>query len=548
RTGAVTPRIISGSDVDVPTFAARWPWIASLQIVADRTHVPKAVDGHSCTGSLITPTRVLVAAHCVTNGSDVEEAKYFDVIVGRRDLRGSDGERRTISAVYVDPQYDSTNLGDHDAAIVEFATPITTITPVGIVQLGDSAAWGAGAGLTHMPASGPWIAGWGARRALFGFLPVSLPGILNEGAVPIVSDSECVDGGPTAGTGWGRYFDGATMLCAGQLDTSDPSLGVPNGTTVCNGDSGGPLIVKDGLGNWKVAGITSFGSSGCSTRNAPAVFTRVDGERSWIAGTHGEPVRVVYPEIVEQSDFFDPGPTVTGDAVEQGQLGCPAGDFTGPNVTFTRAWFRTERPSETNDDSFGISFTTAQKAQFARHTSRSYTIDQLIQMLGVVRIEGATGTTYSPTRADVGVEVGCVTVATNPDWTTFAVPNPSDQVAVAGFHGSATNARLVVRKNKCGKESCTIVLRAKGAGAESLVRVGGWRITGKGKAGDLSSLGTGGDESMTMSADETGGTTPAPQVVWTFELPKQKPGARVTVLGWDDLGKRTKLLTVRIGG
>ena len=61
------------------------------------------------------------------------------------------------------------------------------------------------------------------------------------------------------------------------------------GTTSCNGDSGGPLLIKEGtrgseeglLGPWYQTGIVSFGSSGCRS-NKPAVYTKVSDHLDWI--------------------------------------------------------------------------------------------------------------------------------------------------------------------------------------------------------------------------------------------------------------------------
>jgi len=47
--------------------------------------------------------------------------------------------------------------------------------------------------------------------------------------------------------------------------------------------------------------------------------------------------------------------------------------------------------------------------------------------------------------------------------------------------------------------------------------------------------------------DGSGGPPAATPVVWAFDLPKQKAGAHVTLLGWDDLGHRTKVLTLKVG-
>ena len=50
------------------------------------------------------------------------------------------------------------------------------------------------------------------------------------------------------------------------------------------GDSGGPLACYTG-GRWMLAGATSWGISGCTTRGYPSVYTRVSQFTQWIETT-----------------------------------------------------------------------------------------------------------------------------------------------------------------------------------------------------------------------------------------------------------------------
>ena len=47
------------------------------------------------------------------------------------------------------------------------------------------------------------------------------------------------------------------------------------------GDSGGPMTVRNPDGRWELAGIISWGI-GCAKRNQPGVMTNVAHFRDWI--------------------------------------------------------------------------------------------------------------------------------------------------------------------------------------------------------------------------------------------------------------------------
>jgi len=50
---------------------------------------------------------------------------------------------------------------------------------------------------------------------------------------------------------------------------------------VCNGDSGGPLMMFSSSNQWILIGLTSYGS-GCADATYSAVYTRVSAYESWI--------------------------------------------------------------------------------------------------------------------------------------------------------------------------------------------------------------------------------------------------------------------------
>ena len=107
---ALGPRVLAGSQAT----SAQWPFIAALV-----QHGRSAFDGQFCGGSVIAPTVVVTAAHCVTGSS----AGSIDVVTGRAQLSASQlGQRLAVRSITVDPSYNA-NTEHHDAAVLRLASP-----------------------------------------------------------------------------------------------------------------------------------------------------------------------------------------------------------------------------------------------------------------------------------------------------------------------------------------------------------------------------------------------------------------------------------------
>ncbi len=259
------PKIINGSIMSQPDFDDHWSGMAQLYYAFSPSDSPR--DGFTCGGMLISPRLVLTAGHCV---GQYEFPEYFRVMTGKRVLDDDPTGSIAVQDIIRYPGWllSGFNL-NADIAVLRLASAATTGTPTSVVGAGDTAWWGNGAGLP----SGAEIAGWGLTNELLG----TPPGQLRTAAVPIQSDADCAASDP------GSVFDATTMICLGTADTN-PNPWETDAVVACHGDSGSPVLVPDNVVTptaWKIAGVTSFGTNGCS--NSPTVYTRVDAFRAWLS-------------------------------------------------------------------------------------------------------------------------------------------------------------------------------------------------------------------------------------------------------------------------
>ncbi|MEU9312880.1 trypsin-like serine protease [Streptomyces sp. NPDC048256] len=246
----VDPKIIGGTTTTITNA----PWMAQLWYGDDRGTTTTSDDiGFFCGGSVISPTKILTAAHCV-KGYDWYTHGY--VVTGTTQLLSSGddglhgGTGTFVARQWNHPSYSATTL-DNDIAVVTLETPVKA-TPIRMTTNTDSASYATGTKAT--------LYGWGRTTST----TQDISETLKTAELPIQSNTTC------SGYYGAEYLKGH-MICAGT-----PATGSDTGTTTaCNGDSGGPLIVKNAAGENRIVGVVSWGVKDCVESGAYSVFSKV---------------------------------------------------------------------------------------------------------------------------------------------------------------------------------------------------------------------------------------------------------------------------------
>jgi hypothetical protein len=249
-TAARDPLVHGGNDAPL----GDWGWIVAL-VDPDE---PVPADGQFCGGTLIAPTVVVTAAHCLVSGKTLRPIPTASVAVvsGAVDLASADvaaagGQRIAVAEIQMHPGWNPDHLG-HDLAVLVLAEPARA-TPARILR--DSER-----GRTR-PGRRAYIAGWGLTTS------PDYATRLQVADVPFQPDWMCAF---LAAEEW----DGGAMSCAGGLASAYS----------CSGDSGGPLMVRDATGQPVLAGVVSFGGIFCEGRyGLPTAFTDIAAYDDWLA-------------------------------------------------------------------------------------------------------------------------------------------------------------------------------------------------------------------------------------------------------------------------
>jgi secreted trypsin-like serine protease len=238
--GAAAPRARSSVVGGGPADPAQWPYAVAI-----------FRKGHMhCGGSVIGPTKVLTAGHCVA-GFNLTK---FQVIAGRSNLRDhAAGQSIGVSSGRVHPDFEQTGL--HDVAVLNLAQP-TSAPPIALANAEQSAA-------ATLPGTHLRVAGYGAVNPFGSRLSPFL-----KSTIEIVrTDRRCLKAYTK------DLYAPESMLCALGPKRKKPGRFKIH-TSACSGDSGGPLVADTPTGAIEV-GTVSFGGALCGLPAAPTVYSRV---------------------------------------------------------------------------------------------------------------------------------------------------------------------------------------------------------------------------------------------------------------------------------
>ncbi|NLN31654.1 MAG: trypsin-like serine protease, partial [Bacteroidales bacterium] len=236
-------KIIGGTDADISDF----PW-----------QVYYEAGQYMCGGSIISEDWVITAAHCTRNndGSEIPPSEMMVRAGATNPYQSHSGKTYLISEVIVHEDFNNRTLVN-DIALLKLQQPVDVVNAKAVKLLTDADVMEGASD----PGVMTWVTGWGLTQ----LSPEEFPWDLQKVQLPIVSEEQ-------ASVVWKNIAGNVIMAGYRNADRD-----------ACNGDSGGPMVVNVS-GEYRLAGITSWGSEDCDTYSA---YTRISAYEDWIRTNTG---------------------------------------------------------------------------------------------------------------------------------------------------------------------------------------------------------------------------------------------------------------------
>lgn len=239
----------AGASVVGGTLATpgQYPWMAFVVSVQEEVVF-------ACSGTVIAPRIVLTAAHCTLKEgkSGTYDPAGYRVVTGVTNWTDPAGQVSEVSRLVPYPNWGKWGSNDRryefgDAALLVLSAPVTA-PGIALAKPSDTRFL--------RPGSHARVAGWGQTY------------FEQKGFTESLMWAKTVVESPRCEGLWGR-------ICALDFPRAESSI--------CHGDSGGPIFAHDPKRGWVEIGITEAVLYKCTTHR-PQLFTRVDVLRKWIYG------------------------------------------------------------------------------------------------------------------------------------------------------------------------------------------------------------------------------------------------------------------------